>query len=81
MELYIVQWCNTEEFDDMGAKCFMSLAEAELFMEHLIHLNYPKDHEGPVEYKQWKLNKAVDPEALFPYLYKLSEHRMSIEFK
>lgn len=82
MDLYIVQWANCEVLDDTGVKCFNTFADARWFLVELIHKNYPKDHtDNNPSYEEIELGDIVDPEALFPYTYKISRTEMVITFK
>jgi hypothetical protein len=77
MEIYTVQWCNEEDFNDTGVKCFGSLKEAKLYLNNMIKINYPKDHtDNWVPDFVIVLEEVVDPEIHFPYLYKISKHIM-----
>lgn len=71
--VYIVHWSNVEEIDDMGAECFFKYEEAYSFLTKMIEKNYPEGHFGELEYEDICLNTPVDPEALFPYLYMISQ--------
>jgi len=75
MEFYVVQWANFEDIDDCGVACYASKVQAMLFLRHKIEENWSKDHEGTLELglDDIELDEVVDPEQLFPYVYKISK--------
>lgn len=81
MELYVVQWCNTEDLNDIGVECFTNEGDAEGCLLDMIDRNYAKNHEGEPKYKGWKMNQVVDSKALHPYVYKMSSKTIVMIFK
>lgn len=86
MELYIVQWFNTENLSDIGIELFDSEGDAEIFLEGLIQDNYAKTHPGAAEpdeplYDRWEMNEVLDAEVLRPYVYKTTSKKMHAQFK
>ncbi len=74
---YIAQWCNPENVEDTGVKCFSKFEDASFFLHRIINTNFERDHIN----KRWKpeiivLDHLVDPEGLFPYVYKITKITM-----
>jgi len=63
----------------MGVECFSSFEDAKHFLCLFIQKNYPKGHNS----NRWKqpeeivLGYVVDPEGLFPYVYKITQTTIS----
>jgi hypothetical protein len=87
MELYIVQWFNTENLSEIGAEVFTDEGDAEVFLEGIVHRNYSKTHPGTAlndddpDYDQWRMNEVLDSKALRPYVYKIVSKKMYMQFK
>ncbi len=84
MEIYIVQWCNLEESDNMGVECFSNMNDAVFFLKGIMKMNYPKDHEGSLNLDKllnsFQLDEIIEPEQLFPYCYKISQKHITLKF-
>jgi len=77
MSVYIVQWVNYEEYEEMDVCLFLDLDKAIRFLKNMIKENYPGDHIDDLEDDyfddiQW-IDQIIDPERLFPYGYKISK--------
>ena len=80
MDLYIVHWANCEEIDEMGAECFASLDDAITFTEGMIDKNFSKDHNVTLPAYEIFIDEVIEPEMLFPYLYKITKKSITLTF-
>lgn len=85
MDIFIVQWCNVEEYDEMDVEIFQDLESANNFLRKIIQINYPKDHiddleDDPILFQMFKeddFETELDHDRLFPYLYKITRKRIN----
>lgn len=78
--IYIVQWCNTEEYETLECECFTSTKNAYNFLEKIIKTNYVLDHYGKVPEYEMNIGEVIEPEVLFPYLYKITETYIKCDY-
>ena len=81
MNIFIVQWCNVEEYDEIDAEIFTDLKKAIYFLRKMVETNYPKDHIDDLTDED--INQMfegeeleIDHERLFPYVYKITKKRI-----
>lgn len=79
MDIFIVQWCNVEEYDEMDVEIFQDLESAHNFLRKIIQINYPKDHIDDLTDEDFVSDdfEVIDHDRLFPYLYKITQKRIN----
>ena len=77
MDVFVVQWCNVEEYDEMDIEIFSDLESAIYFLRKIIEINYPKDHTDDLTEEDFVSDDCeMNQERFFPYIYKISQKRI-----
>lgn len=73
MDFYIIQWCNIQNPNDIGAECFADEGEAELYLEKIVRERNGDDTDYDI--------CCETSQILYPYVYKVTRRKMEISFK